>query len=132
MEIVTWVLEGALAHADSLGTRSVIHPDELQRMSAGTGVSHSEVNASSSALVHFLQIWIVPRSTGLAPGASLVHPLASGRHAWVQVTRGSVAIGGEHRGAGDGAAISDSARLELTGAGSAGAEPTALLVFDLA
>lgn len=67
MEIVTWVLEGALEHGDSLGTGSVIRPGEVQRMSAGTGVLHSEQNASSSQSVHFLQIWIHPETVGLQP-----------------------------------------------------------------
>jgi hypothetical protein len=176
MEIVTWVLEGALEHADSLGTRSVIQPGEIQRMSAGTGVSHSEYNASSGALVHFLQIWILPQQDGLAPGyeqrafargervgrlqlvassdgregsvtlhqdaslylgelaagARLLHPLANGRHAWLQVTRGSVELDGERLEAGDGAAVSGAAQLELTGARSSGAQPGELLLFDLA
>ncbi len=67
MEIVTWVLEGALQHRDSLGTGSVIRPGEAQKMSAGTGVTHSEFNASDTAPVHLLQIWLLPRRRGLPP-----------------------------------------------------------------
>jgi redox-sensitive bicupin YhaK (pirin superfamily) len=68
MEIVTWVLEGELAHKDSTGNAEVIRPDELQRMTAGTGIRHSEFNASSTKPVHLLQIWLMPGRTGLAPG----------------------------------------------------------------
>ncbi len=68
MEIITYVLEGALEHRDSLGNGSIIRPGDLQRMSAGTGIRHSEYNASAQDSVHFLQLWVIPDEIGIAPG----------------------------------------------------------------
>lgn len=171
MEIVTVVFEGALAHGDSLGNGSAIRPGEVQRMTAGTGIRHSEANASQTDPVHLLQIWLLPERAGLepgyeqkafapeefdgqlrlvaspdgrdgsltirqdarihqarlAPGQSASQALEHGRHAWVQVARGSITLNGQALGEGDGAAVSEETALSLTGVDTAD-----VLVFDLA
>jgi redox-sensitive bicupin YhaK (pirin superfamily) len=86
MEIVTWVLSGQLAHADSMGNSGVIYPGLAQRMSAGTGVEHSEKNGSASEPVHFVQMWVLPDTAGVTPSyqqqeielADTLTPIASG------------------------------------------------------
>ena len=171
MEIVTYVLEGALAHKDSMGNGSVIKPGDVQYMSAGSGVAHSEFNASDSETAHLYQIWMFPDRLGykpvydqkhftdaekrgklrlvvspdgrdgsvqirqdnelyatvLSPGESVEHALKPGRHAYVQVARGSVTLNSQPLDAGDGAAISAEKSLQLTGVNDA-----EVLIFDLA
>ena len=171
MEIITWVITGALEHQDSTGAKAVLRPGAVQRMSAGSGIQHSEYNHSKTEPVHFYQIWIQPAENGIsprfedrefaaegrqnrwqlitspdgregtppieqdafvsvadvAPGVKLPIPLASGRHAWLQVATGSVTLNSVHLHAGDGAAISEESNLEVTGI-----EQADLILFDLA
>jgi redox-sensitive bicupin YhaK (pirin superfamily) len=171
MEIISYVLDGELGHKDSMGTGSVIRPGDVQRMSAGTGVLHSEMNPSPTNPVHFFQIWLLPAARGIAPGyeqkrfedaekrgrlklvaaadgrdgaitvhadadlyAALLAPgdvvgldLKPGRHAWIQVARGEITVNGQQLVQGDGAAVSDEPKVDITA--SADAE---VLVFDLA
>lgn len=171
MEIITYILEGSLEHRDSMGNGSVIRPGDVQRMTAGTGVSHSESNPSREQSVHLLQIWILPDQGGLKPGYEqkafsddqkqgrlclvasedgrdgsvtihqdasvyatvlgegneVVHTVAPGRHAWLQVARGAVTVNGENLDQGDGAAVSNEERVAITGR-----EAAEVLLFDLA
>jgi redox-sensitive bicupin YhaK (pirin superfamily) len=170
MEILSYVVEGALEHKDSMGNVARIVAGDVQRMSAGTGVVHSEHNGSASEPVHFLQIWLPPAQRGLTPsyeqrhfsrearqgrlrlvaspdgaegsvslhqdarlyagllseGDRVLHTLAPGRHAWVQVVGGTV-VAGEHRlEEGAGLAVSDEREIELVAASD-----SEILVFDL-
>ena len=168
MEILTWMLDGSLEHRDSMGSGAVIHPGELQHMSAGTGVMHSEFNPSQTKSAHLLQIWIMPERKGLRPeyeqlefsdaelrgkfslvagpkaavtihqdanlyvarldkGAEAKHALKSGRHAWLQVARGSVSLNSKDLKQGDGAAISNETEIRVEAK-----EPSEILLFDLA
>jgi redox-sensitive bicupin YhaK (pirin superfamily) len=171
MEIITYILSGALEHRDSMGNGSVIRPGDVQRMTAGTGVSHSEFNPSRTEACHLLQIWIMPGARNLTPGyeqqffpdderrgglrviaspdgaggavtinqdarvyaallnqgQSIEHTFDTGRYAWVQLARGSLEVNGANLSAGDGAAISQESRVEISAA-----EDSELLLFDLA
>ncbi|MFM0739451.1 pirin family protein [Paraburkholderia xenovorans] len=85
MEIVTYLLEGALAHRDSMGNGSTIRPGDVQRMSAGTGVMHSEFNASETDEAHLLQIWVIPRRAGDQPGYEEKHFYAADKRGRLRV-----------------------------------------------
>ncbi len=171
MEIVTYVLEGALEHKDSMGNGEVLRPGEFQRMSAGTGITHSEFNPSEVEPVHLYQIWLFPERKGIEPsyeqkrfpdeelhnrlrlvasrdtadgslliqqdariflsqiddGVQISHNLPEGRHAWLQVLRGSVSLGGDDLQTSDGAAVSEESLITIQATSDA-----EIMLFDLA
>ncbi|MBF0342482.1 MAG: pirin family protein [Magnetococcales bacterium] len=171
MEVVSFLIRGALRHRDSTGTESLLQAGEVQRMTAGVGIRHSEHNPSATEPTHFLQIWILPDQKGLPPGyqqqsfpreerrgvfrliaspdgadrsltihqdtrlyglilesgEEATHPLAPGRHAWVQVVSGEVMIQGRRVSAGDGVALSQEKEVQAVGCC-----PAEILLFDLA
>ena len=170
MEIVTYVLEGALEHKDSMGNGEVLRPGEFQRMSAGTGITHSEFNPSNTKPVHLYQIWLFPERKGIEPsyeqkhfpeaerqnqlrlvasrdatdgslliqqdariylsslddGGQVSQKLSPGRHAWLQVLRGSVTLNGQSLETSDGAAVSNETTLHISAQHSA-----EIMLFDL-
>ena len=170
MEIVTYVLEGALEHKDSMGNSELLRPGEFQRMSAGTGITHSEFNPSDREPVHLYQIWLSPERKGIEPsyeqkrfpederhnqlrlvasrdaadgsllihqdarvylssldeGRMVSHKLEPGRHAWLQVLRGTVSLNGHSLATSDGAAVSDESVLEVIAN-----QPAEVMLFDL-
>jgi hypothetical protein len=176
MEIVTYPLSGSLRHTDSLGHREDIAHPMIQRMTAGSGITHGEANASTTDPVHLLQIWLLPDAADLPPGHETVRTpvvdepgrlhliasqdgrggsmrlraaadlyagrffrgdsarleLAPGRHAWVQVARGAVRVGDQTLRAGDAAAISDEAMVDLRFDAADDGAVSEVLVFDLA
>jgi redox-sensitive bicupin YhaK (pirin superfamily) len=171
MEIVTYVLEGALEHKDSMGNGEVLKPGEFQRMTAGTGITHSEFNPSATEHVHLYQIWLFPERKGIEPGyeqkrfpadgrhnqlrlvasrnaengsllihtdariylsqidsgKEIEHKLGAGRHAWLQVLRGSVTLNDVELNTSDGAAVSEETSLMMRANSD-----TEIMLFDLA
>ncbi len=171
MEIVTYVISGVLEHRDSLGNGGIVHAGELQRMTAGTGIRHSEFNPSPDEPVHLYQIWLFPERKGLVPGYEqrafrshedagglrlvvspdgredalgihqdaklflgslepggvLEHQLGTARHAWIQVVKGTMQLGGKALKTSDGASVSGEPSLRIESL-----EPVQFMLFDLA
>jgi len=170
MEIVTYVISGELSHRDSMGNGETIRPHEVQRMTAGTGVLHSEYSSPTDQ-THLLQIWILPEKDRLTPsyeqklfppeekqgklrlvasrggsdgsvhinqdvkmyasilksGDTVIYDLTENRYAWIQLISGRLEVNGETLNAGDGAAISEEAALELRSP----EDSTEFLLFDM-
>jgi hypothetical protein len=97
MEIISYVLDGELEHKDSMGTGSVIRPGDVQSMSAGRGVRHSEFNPSSTLPVHFLQIWIVPNENGIAPAYEQKHFSTAEKRGRLRLIASEAGTGGSVR-----------------------------------
>ena len=171
MEIISYVLSGALEHKDNMGNGEVLRPGEFQRISAGSGITHSEFNPSSVDPVHFYQIWLVPNVRDIAPsyqqrefgegekldrlrlvaspdgehgslsihtdanvylsnlaaGAEVGFDLQPGRHGWLQVLSGSVAVSGNQLSTSDGAAITNEDSVSIVAS-----EDAEIMLFDLA
>lgn len=171
MEIVTYILSGALEHKDSMGHGEILRAGEFQRMTAGTGITHSEFNPSHSEPVHLYQVWLYPERQDLPPSyeqkrftpeqrlgrlqlvasstpnsealrihqdakiyladvdanSSIEHTLDLGRHAWIQVLRGTLIVNGVSLQTSDGLAVSDERALMLQSPSTA-----ELMLFDLA
>lgn len=171
MEIISYVLSGALEHKDSMGNGEVLRPGEFQRISAGSGITHSEFNPSSEDPAHFYQIWLVPNVRDIAPsyqqrefgegeklnrlrlvaspdgddgslsihtdakvylstlaaGAEVGFDLQPGRHGWLQVLCGSIAVSGNQLSTSDGAAITKEDSVSIVAS-----EDAEIMLFDLA
>lgn len=134
MEIVTWVLDGTLEHRDSEGNHGVLYPGLAQRMSAGTGIRHSEMNPSPDLPVHFVQMWVLPDEDGVRPGYQQLDinaelatgglvPIASGqRHdAAISIHQGGAVLWGARLGAGESVDVPDAPRVHLFVAAGDGA-----------
>ncbi|REK10781.1 MAG: pirin family protein [Planctomycetota bacterium] len=170
MEIISYVLSGALEHKDSMGNGEVLRPGEFQRISAGSGITHSEFNPSSEEPVHFYQIWLVPNVRDIQPsyqqrefdkgeklnrlrlvaspdgadgslsihtdadvylshlaaGSEVGFDLQPGRHGWLQVLSGSVAVSGNQLSTSDGAAITNEDSVSIVAS-----EDAEIMLFDL-